>query len=147
MDFHTEELEPRAVVFVRTPTRITEIGNKITACLARVGPYVGGNAAGPPFARYPEWDGDGGVIEVGLPVRTRMAGEGDIETGELPGGRAAAVTHVGPYDGLVHTWEALKRWMTEAGLEGRAAPWEDYVDDPCSVPHESLRTLIHWPIT
>ena len=146
MDFHTEELEPRAVVFIRTPTRITEIGDRIGACLARVMPYVGDNAAGPPFARYLEWDGDGGVIEVGMPVRAPMAGQGDIEAGELPGGRAAAVTHVGPYDGLKDTWEALNRWMTEAGHEGRAAPWEDYVDDPCSAPPESLRTFIHWPI-
>lgn len=36
--------------------------------------------------------------------------------------------------------------MKEQGVEGTAAPWEQYLDDCNTTAPEKLRTLIVWPI-
>ena len=146
MDFHTEELNAQPIVFIRTETKITEIGNRVGECLGQLGPFVADNAAGPPLCRYKEWNDEGGVMEVAVPVRTPMDSQGNIEAGELPAGNAAVVTHVGAYDGLAGTWGALKGWMAEHKMECRDDPWEVYMDDCSVTPESELRTVIYWPI-
>jgi effector-binding domain-containing protein len=146
MEFHIEELTEQPYVFIRLETRQSEIGEKIGACLGRMMPLVGARAAGAPLARWYEWTGDSGVMEVGVPVSEPMEGLGDIEACVLPAGRAAVVTHIGSYDGLAATWERLKGWMEQEGLEARAAPWEQYVDDCSTTPVEKVRTVIYWPV-
>ena len=69
MDFHTEELNAQPIVFIRTPTKMNEIGDKIGQCLGQIGPAVGPNAAGMPLVRYLEWNEEGGVMEVAMPVK------------------------------------------------------------------------------
>jgi len=146
MEFRIEELTAQPYVFMRMETRQEEIGNKIGASLGRLMPYVAANAAGMPLARWSKWEDGVGTMEVGIPVREAMAGDGDIEAGTLPAGKAAVVTHVGHYDGLAGTWDKLKAWIAEQGLECRADPWELYVDDCGEVPVEKLRTIIYWPV-
>jgi AraC family transcriptional regulator len=66
----------------------------------------------------------------------------------LPGGRWAIFRHVGPYDTLWQTWQAIYRdWLPASGQELRdAVPFEDYVDDPSQVAPEQLQTDIYIPI-
>jgi AraC family transcriptional regulator len=66
----------------------------------------------------------------------------------LPGGRWAVFRHVGPYDTLWQTWQAIYRdWLPASGEELRdAIPFEDYVDDPSQVAPGQLRTDIYVPI-
>jgi AraC family transcriptional regulator len=66
----------------------------------------------------------------------------------LPAGRWAIFRHVGPYDTLWQTWQAIYRdWLPTSGHELRdALPFEDYVDDPSQVAPEQLRTDIYVPI-
>ena len=73
--------------------------------------------------------------------------ERSIQAGELPAGTAATVTHLGPYDNLRHTWEALTEWMKSQGLAGAGAPWEVYVTAPGAEPDQSKwRTDIFFPV-
>jgi len=141
-----ETLEPRPILGIRTHVKLNEIGNTIGELLQELMPYVGANAAGAPLARYHTWENDDGQIEVAVPVREPAAGEGRIVADNLPGGRAAVVMHVGPYDGLKETWEALRAWLEEQGHESRDAPWEEYLSDPTQVPPEKLETRVVWPI-
>ena len=94
-------------------------------------------------------------VEVGKPARFdagAILAEG-VETPAtdglayqtLPGGRWAIFRHIGPYDTLWQTWEAIFRdWLPTAGVELREAlPYEDYVDDPSQVAPDQLRTDIY----
>jgi len=66
----------------------------------------------------------------------------------LPGGRFAVFRHVGPYDTLWQTWDAIYGdWAPSAQPQFRdAAPFEWYVNDASKTPPEELITDIHVPV-
>ncbi len=67
---------------------------------------------------------------------------------ELPGGRFARYVHVGPYDALEATYDALMgQWMPSAAVTMKAGPSvEVYVNDPTVTPPAELRTEIYIPL-
>ena len=66
---------------------------------------------------------------------------------DLPGGSAAVAVHVGPYERLVDTYEALQAWVLEQGFELAWPMWEYYLSDPQSEPDPATwRTRIVWPV-
>jgi effector-binding domain-containing protein len=72
---------------------------------------------------------------------------GEVGASELPGGSAAAVTHVGAYSTLSESYDRLHAWVHEQDREEGPGPWESYVDDPAVVTdHSLLRTEIVWPL-
>ena len=85
-------------------------------------------------------------MEVAVPVEPSAPATDRIERHDLPGGRAVVATHIGPYDQLQASWDAIGAWMKERGLEQRAAPWEQYISDCETTPPEKLETRIIWPI-
>ena len=66
----------------------------------------------------------------------------------VSGGPVARATHVGPYDGLSGTYDALHEWIHALpGYHDGAGLWESYVDDIRSAGDIStLRTEIIWPL-
>ena len=141
-----QTLSARPVLGVRASVRQAEIGDVIgrllPALLAVAGPHV----AGPPLARWHAWEGDRGDMELAVPVSTPQAPSGTAAPGELPGGRAAVLEHVGSYDGLAAAWERMRVWLEAEGHQGAGAPWEEYVSDCGVTPAEQLVTRIVWPL-
>lgn len=150
---------PEIVVLDSQPAlvmRETMLGSQIADRLGHIFPTVYGCAGdlctGPPFARWvamrqvgeeTEFD-----VEAGFPV-SQVPEEmtPGLLMSELPGGRAIQAVHLGSYDGLTQSYEAVFAWMKESGLEPAGAPWDCYFDDPCKVSDmNALRTLILWPI-
>lgn len=149
-EFGTKELEAQPMVCVRTQTTMDKIADVMGSLFGEVHGYIQKNGqapAGMPFAIYHAMDGGAVDLECGMPVASPLAGTGRIRAGELPCGKAATVTHMGPYDRLRHTWEALRAWMESEGLDPAGAPWEVYVTDPGAEPDSSKwRTDIFFPV-
>lgn len=143
-----ETLEARPCVGVTTQLRMQEIGDRIGELMPTVMAAAGGAVAGPPFARWHDWNPEEGtgVMELGVPVATPVEPEGDAAAGELPAGRAVVYWHVGSYDDLIHSWNAVRTWVEEEGLVSRGAPWEEYCSDCTVTPPAELRTRIVWPV-
>lgn len=146
----TTVLEAQPIVGIRTTAPMSELGNVMGPLFGEVHGYIqgtGGQAAGMPLAIYHSPPGDTMDFECAIPVASPMAGAGRVQAGELPAGRAATVTHLGPYDGLGQTWSGLWRWMESEGLKGAGAPWEVYMTDPGAEPDQSKwRTEIFFPV-
>ena len=146
----TRQLTAQPVLGIRTTIRMAEIGKAMGALFGDVYEYLrrsGQTPAGSPLAIYHRMEGGTVELECALPVAAPMAGAGRIQAGELPAGRAATVTHMGPYDDLRQTWSALTKWMESQGLAGAGAPWEVYVTDPGAEPDQSKwRTDIFFPV-
>lgn len=66
----------------------------------------------------------------------------------LGGGRYAVVRHVGPYEGLEAFYDYLYGpWLETSGYQLREAPaFNNYIQDPDSVPPEEWETDIYIPV-
>lgn len=84
----------------------------------------------------------------GASARPDIALSGTLAWWEVPAGRYAVFTHVGPYSTLHATWTAIYRdWVPATGHALRDVPaFELYVNDPTCTPPEQLRTDIYVPL-
>lgn len=113
-----------------------------------------------PYARYLRWDDEAKVIEGGQPIdppsRDRVeaaaaragqeAAPGVPHLVDVPGGPAAVLWHVGPYETLQATWERLWGWVGAKGLSAGGQAREEYWTDPGTAPPEEWRTRLVIPL-
>lgn len=104
--------------------------------------------AGPPFARYRALDErfEEFEVEAGFPFESPIEGDEHVAASTLPGGKAAATWHIGPYDELGAAYEAVMRWITEKNRVPVGDAWETYHSDPMVEPDPGLwRTEVVQP--
>src|SRR2546425_13065198 len=78
--------------------------------------------AGPPFGRYFDYSKDHVDMAAGFPVAGSVENDGRVVTDELPGGRGAVVTHVGPYTQLGGAYRAIEAGIAEHGIASARPP-------------------------
>jgi effector-binding domain-containing protein len=146
----TTKLKPQPTATIRVTTQPSRIGEAFGEVLPEVASYlerIGVRPAGPPFARYFDYNDDEADFEAGFPVSEPVPGEGRIAAGELPGGRAAVTTYVGPYEGLQDVHEEIGEWVLANEHDPGGAVWEVYVTGPPDEPDAgSWRTELVWPL-
>lgn len=100
--------------------------------------YLAGVLFGHDLAR-----GEGACVRPSIPMR------GSLSWMPLPPGRHVVFTHVGPYDTLHVTWQAIYRdWLPRSGeVPRQAPPMELSLDLPEDVAPEALRTEIWLPLS
>lgn len=103
---------------------------------------------GPPLARYWGMPGESVDVEAGFPV-AGFSDTDDIHAGSLPGGAAVVGMHIGPYDTMRASWQAVADLMAERGLSRRDDQcWEIYLSDPGAEPDPATwRTQIVQPVS
>lgn len=143
------EIPTEAVAVVRRAVPMAELpaffGEAFGAVVAAV-TAAGGAIVGPPFGWYHGMPSD--VVDVAAGFATNVAAlppDGEVALAERPGGRAAVCVHVGPYDTLAATYEALQVWMAEQVLVPRDDMWEEYLSEPTGDP-TTWETRIVWPL-
>ena len=103
--------------------------------------------ASPPMCVFESYGADGVTLVGGAIVQKPVEGDGDIEAMSLPGGKVAVVMHLGSYDKLKATYEALQAWVQEHGHKPRGASWELYWTDPGEEPNpDKWKTEIFMPV-
>ncbi len=150
LDCEIRTVSPQPTMSIRGHTSPTQIAATIGEYLTEVWGYVtgnGGQPVGPPFTRYHVIDGDRIELEGGIPVAGPLPAQGRVHPGSLPGGEAAVTTHVGHYEELPVTGQALADWVAARGREAAGPNWEVYVTDPGSEPDpRKWRTDIYKPL-
>lgn len=145
-----KELEPQAMMSIRTECKVAEIGPTLQDILPEVFYYLdklGVRPSGPPFTRYHSFDGTDCEIEAGFPVSEPQPEDGRVTAGQLPGGEIVSTVHVGPYEMLPQAHDALDEWMRENGKRSRGPQWEMYWTDPGEEADPWKRkTELMWPI-
>lgn len=91
---------------------------------------------GAPFARYHAF-GETVDLEAGVMVAAPITADGKVKPGSLPAGPAAIAVHVGPYESLGSTYEAIERWLGASEHKPNGGPWELYITDPSAEPDPS----------
>jgi len=144
------ELSPQPAAVITTKTAV----NGISEALGRIYGLLPGwlqragvPIVGPPFVLYGGMDDAGWTLTAGFPVAEPIAGEGEVQPGETPGGRALRVIHAGPYETIGGAWRELEAWMREHGHELGGAAWESYLSDPDAEPDPARwQTALFWHI-
>lgn len=137
------DLQPSPAVVVARRVPAEALGDRIGRSIQQVRTSVsaaGVPSTGAPFVRYLS-GGPDFSIEVGLPLDGPHSIPG-LRTTLLPGGTAASLWHVGPYDGLREAFRRLEDWV-DANAEPAGDPWEWYWTEHDADPP---RTQIVWPV-
>lgn len=111
---------------------------------------IGAEICGRPFARYRSLDAEHRQFEVeaGFPVRGDLVGSEAVDVSSLPAGPAAVAVHLGPYEAMVPTYDAVLRFLDDQRAEPLGPAWEVYLSDPDKEPDPATwRTLIVQPFT
>lgn len=100
---------------------------------------------GPMFTYHKRRPTDHFDFEIGFPVSGAIKEEGRVVNGKLPVMQVARTVHEGPYDGLVHAWGELQRWVEANGHKGTGRFCERYLDNPAEVSDpKDYRTELNW---
>jgi effector-binding domain-containing protein len=114
--------------------------------IARYLGELGEEPVGSPFCAYYNDDVKDLDVEIGFTVNKKLAGKGEIQSGEVPQGMTASCVFTGPYVEMSSAYEALAAWIEENGLEPSGVSYEFYLNDPAEVPPEELKTEIVFPL-
>ena len=115
-EVEVKDIAAQHVAIVRAETTPDKIGATYGELIAEVSASLAKRSiptAGPSFGRYFDYSKDHVDLAVGFPVAGLVDGDGRVVAGELPGGRVAVVTHVGPYTQLGGAYSAVEAWMAE----------------------------------
>jgi effector-binding domain-containing protein len=83
-------------------------------------------------------------IDFGVQVIRPFEGEGEVLCTATPAGEVAMATHVGSYDKLADTYNAIHAWRVATGRVFSGCSWEiygDWTDDPTKLETQVLYLL------
>lgn len=151
----TRELEPRIVTRDAVPTavirgreRMDELTTFYDRAFETLGAALGAQGIQPreAFGRYGAMQDGVADIEVGFVVDGPVEAGGGVLASELPAGEYATSTHVGPYEGLQGSWEALGDWIQQQGRTSGQTVFEVYVDNPSTTSADVVTTDLFWSL-
>jgi effector-binding domain-containing protein len=144
-----KEQPVQPVLSIRTRSSVEDLPKVLGESYCAIADYLrelGERAVGPPFAAYYNLDLQNLDVEIGFPVFRALPGKGDIEAGELPGGKVATYLYTGPYSEMEPVYAALSQWMEDNGHEPTGVVYEMYLDDAAQTPPQEWRTQIVFPL-
>ena len=143
-----KEQPAQPALSVRTHAAVQDLPSLFGKTYGAIMQYLGESGEQPtgmPFAAYYNMDMQNLDIEIGFPVARPLAGKGEIQASEFPGGKLASVMHVGPYDQCAPAYDALTQWIKAHGYESTGVAYELYYSEPDTPPQE-IRTEIVFPL-
>ncbi len=75
-------------------------------------------------------------IDFGVQVTRTFAKEGEVSATETPAGKVATALHLGPYERLGETHDAIHAWAAASKMTFAGKSWEiygDWSDDPAKL--------------
>ena len=137
------DVAPSLIAAVRRQTVYPDVPRELIAGLDVVWAIVRGKSLqhGHNVALYRPLGGNAVDVTCAVQVAAPFQPEGEVVCLDMPTGRAATATHVGPYNRLGETHRAVAEWALANGHRLAHVSWEVY-DDPVDDP-DQLRTGVY----
>jgi effector-binding domain-containing protein len=147
-------LEGRPIVLTRASAKASDsaaISAALGGAYQNLLNYAQANAlevGGAPLAITISHKADGDwVFDAAMPLTTAPANPpaaaDGVKVGETYAGRAVKLTHKGPYNTMVASYERIHAYTKENNLTEKSIAWEEYVSDPGETPEAELLTNIY----
>lgn len=150
-DFPIETMHPGPRAYITRTSKMTEIAASMAEgfeTLARLFGEAKVAMSGMPMSHYLDYDDVSTTYELGFPCReedTAALRAVGLSIGKTASGPSMRATHVGPYDGVPSTYNAMMGEMTRLGLAPARDMWEIYYSPP-DTPPPQIRTDVIWPL-
>jgi len=145
--------EPVVVAVLRLSGSFAQIPGgygRLYAWIAERGLHATGMPAAVYLSMPPEVPEEAAVFELWAPIADDIPDAepdaADIAIRHEPATQALSAMHMGPYDTMGSTYEAMLLWMTEHGYAMDGPPMERYYSDPNEVPPEEYLTEVLIPV-
>lgn len=128
-EFDIVEVQPVTLAVTEAFVAMAEIPQRIPGMFDLVYgwlPASGLERTGNDYAVYDRFTQDEMRLRAGFQVSERFSDSEKVQCTELPGGRAAHVTHRGSYGGLADANTRLYEWCVEQSLDMAGICWERY---------------------
>ena len=148
-EFEFRQTAQQHTAAMRMTRPVTQIGPAMGEAFPKIYHAVvssGVEPAGMPLARYFDFGEEATTFECAIPVPGPFTATGEVQPSTVGGGEAACAVHVGPYEKIGQTWEALMAWVTEQGKAPTGPTWEVYIDDPQETAADELKTELYIPV-
>jgi effector-binding domain-containing protein len=146
-EVHLTTASPRLVAAVRSRTTLPDLPKAIRAGLDQVWPQIK-DRSGRNIVLYhpsePTGLGREFEIETGVEVPDGFTPEAPVYLTRTPGGRVVTATHVGPYDRMKTTYDAIDAYVRQNGVKITGPSWEVYGhwnDDPAQLHTDIFFTV------
>jgi effector-binding domain-containing protein len=125
IDVALRTIEPRPIAVARRAIDRSEIATAMVPALDSVWAFVRaqGLDTGHNVAVYVDAPGDGTTAWFGVEITEPFSASCSIQSSTMPHGLTAVATHVGPYDQLGATHQAVRDWCA---AEQRALSWTSW---------------------
>jgi len=143
-----KDQEPQPTLAMRKTTSVEKLPQVLGSVYGAIMGHLvalGEHPTGPPYAAYFNMDMQALDVEIGFPVSRKLDAQGDMQPGEIPGGKVATSLFVGPYSEMEPAYDELKAFIEEQGHEATGVVYEMYLNDPGDAP-ETAQTLIVLPL-
>ncbi|HEY0949620.1 GyrI-like domain-containing protein [Nocardioides sp.] len=126
---------------------ITEVMTASFGTVARYLAQVRVPITGPAVGYYTKQQDGHFRVSAGFVVDQAFESDGTVEVMRLPAGRVLSTVHIGPYERLTETYDALQEYAARHHLVlNQEAMWEEYLSGP-EVEPEQVHTRVTWPVT
>ncbi len=150
-DFPVEEMKPTPRAYITRTSSMADIAKSMSEGFQTLGKLFAEAKVpmtGMPTAHYLDYDEKTTTFELGFPCRKEDADAlraVGLSVGTTAEGPSMHAIHIGPYDSVKSTYEAMIAEMTRLGLEPARDMWEVYYSPPETPPAE-IRTDVIWPV-
>jgi effector-binding domain-containing protein len=149
MEFEFRQSTKQHTAAIRMTRPMSQIGPAMAEAFSKIYHAVvsaGMEPVGEPLTRYDDMAEGMATFECAIPVPAPIAASGEVVPSIIGGGETAYTVHIGPYQQIADTWEALTAWVESQSRTPAALGWEVYLDDPGEVSEAELRTEIYMPL-
>ena len=149
LDVQIKDVKKQSTLVIKKKVKQAEIGAALAEIFPKLGAFMRSQKIqqlSAPMTFYSKTTGGELEIEAGVVVPDGTKGEGAIEAGELPAGKAAYFVHVGPYEKLPAAYDKVKEILKDKQMKDKGVSWEFYANDPTTVKPDEIKTEIYMPV-